>query len=200
MNPELIWNEDDERFEAHFGNDMAWINYASTPHGIDLLHTEVPLKLSGHGYSQLLARFALDSLASRGIKAIVSCPTVRHFIDKHPQYQSVVYVRSQSKSIAMENYQTLKEAIDALRAAGYTVDFNIGPDHLRGEEREIILHPDDFHVDLFYRFEDNTDPSDESVLYAISSEKHGIKGILVNAFGIYSDQVSDMMMKKLKMH
>jgi len=55
----------------------------------------------------------------------------------------------------------------------------------------------EFEIDRFFRFEGETDPADESILYAVSSDKYNLKGILVNAFGIYSDPVADDMIKKL---
>jgi hypothetical protein len=45
-----------------------------------------------------------------------------------------------------------------------------------------------------------TDPSDQSILYAISSHDQKLKGILVNAYGLYADSVADDMVKKLGMH
>jgi hypothetical protein len=100
----------------------------------------------------------------------------------------------------MESYDTLTEGIEALRKQGYTEDFNLKDSFLeaftRGHE---ILH-DEFKVDKFFRFEANTDPDDQSILYAISSEKYSLKGILVNSYGIYSESFSNEMMDKLKAH
>ena len=98
----------------------------------------------------------------------------------------------------MQQFETLIEAIDALRKEGYTEDFNLQANCLDCREGSIQLFHDDFHVDKYFRFEGETNPSDESVLYAISSEKHGVKGILVNAFGIYSEPIADELMAKLK--
>ena len=58
---------------------------------------------------------------------------------------------------------------------------------------------DEFKVDRFYRFEGESNPSDSAILYAISSDKHNIKGVLVNAYGIYSEPVADEIMEKLQM-
>jgi hypothetical protein len=41
------------------------------------------------------------------------------------------------------------------------------------------------------------DPSDQAMLYAISSTMHNIKGLLVNGYGIYSDDLSNEMLDKL---
>jgi hypothetical protein len=96
----------------------------------------------------------------------------------------------------MQQFNTLIEAIDALRLEGYTEDFNLQQTFLECRAGK-VLH-DEFHVDKVFRFEGDTNPDDESVLYAISAEKYGIKGVLVNAFGIYSDQIADEIMAKPK--
>ncbi|MBU6343328.1 MAG: phosphoribosylpyrophosphate synthetase [Bacteroidetes bacterium] len=97
----------------------------------------------------------------------------------------------------MENFETLSTALDALRNMGYTEDFNLSHACLECRSGSIQVHPEDFQVDHYYRFEGMTDPSDESVLYAISSEKHGLKGTLVNGYGISSDPLTDAMMARL---
>ena len=99
----------------------------------------------------------------------------------------------------MENYNSLLEALDGLKAQGYTEDFNLKQNCLEcGAGKYQLLH-DEFHVDQVYRFESNSsDPDEESVLYAISSEKHELKGILLSSFGIYADPVAEEMLAKLK--
>jgi hypothetical protein len=48
-----------------------------------------------------------------------------------------------------------------------------------------------------HRFEGMTSPDDSSVLYAISSTG-GLKGVLVDAYGAYTESVSTEMIKKLQ--
>jgi len=93
-------------------------------------------------------------------------------------------------------YATSSEAINGLRRGGYEEDFNLIQNYIECRNFK-ILH-DEFHIDKFYRFEGFTDPGDESILYAISSAKYGIKGILVNGYGISADSLSSQMLEKLK--
>lgn len=93
---------------------------------------------------------------------------------------------------------SLVETISQLRTEGYTEDFNLEPHCLECREGQLQLLHDEFHIDKVYRFDDNSDPDDQSVLYAISSDKHKIKGLLVNGYGIYSDELTDEMLKKLQ--
>jgi hypothetical protein len=60
-----------------------------------------------------------------------------------------------------------------------------------------MLSPEDFEIVEFYRFEGDSNPGDEETVYAIQS-KDGVKGVLVNAFGIYSDGLTDEILQKLK--
>ena len=95
--------------------------------------------------------------------------------------------------------ESLTETINELRKQGYLEDFNLQQNCLECRNGHFKVFAYEFKVDKFYRFEGETNPSDEAILYAISSDKHGIKGILVNAFGIYSEPITDEMLEKLKM-
>ena len=95
--------------------------------------------------------------------------------------------------------ETLSQAITELRYEGYTEDFNLHPDCISCREGQIRLMADEFQVDKVYRFEGLTDPADESVVYGISSEKYGIKGVLVNGYGIYTDPLTDALLSRLSM-
>jgi len=64
----------------------------------------------------------------------------------------------------------------------------------------MILSPDDFEIDKVFRFEGQTNPDDQSILYAISSPKFGTIGLLVNGYGISSDEILNRLISKLKTH
>lgn len=97
-------------------------------------------------------------------------------------------------------YPTLSGTMAQLKAEGYTEDFNLGFDCVHCRGKNLKLTTDDFQVDKFFRFEGESNPDDSAILYAISSEKHGVKGILVNGYGIYSDSLTDEMIAKLNTH
>ncbi|HEX2900866.1 MAG TPA: phosphoribosylpyrophosphate synthetase [Bacteroidia bacterium] len=98
----------------------------------------------------------------------------------------------------MKNYHSLLEAIDGLRAEGYTEDFNLLQNCIECREKAYKIFHDEFVVDKYLRFEEDTNPADQSTIYAISSEKYGLKGILVNGYGIYSDPITDEMLNTLQ--
>ena len=97
----------------------------------------------------------------------------------------------------MKTYETVTEAVQDLQRRGYTENFNLQKDLLLCDEKEIYLHPKDFEVDEVYRFEGNSDPGDENTVYAISSDKHKLKGILLSAYGAYADITSTELLDKL---
>ena len=99
----------------------------------------------------------------------------------------------------MEKSDTLSGQINILRSAGYTEDFNLKEDCLECRNGNYKLMHDEFNVDEVFRFEGDSDPADEAILYAISSDHLPLKGILVNGYGIYSDKVTDQMVQKLNM-
>jgi hypothetical protein len=98
----------------------------------------------------------------------------------------------------MTYYETVSEAITALQAKGYSLDFNLLHDHLHCAANDLQLHPDDFHIDEVYRFEGATDPGDEAVVYAISSDQHAAKGVWVDGYGTSSAAASAEILEKLR--
>lgn len=98
----------------------------------------------------------------------------------------------------MKPYATLPEAISTLREKGYTIDFSQREECIECMHSGTQLSPAEFQIDEAFRFEADSDPENQSVLYAISSADGKLKGLLVNAYGIYSDAASDAMIEKLK--
>jgi hypothetical protein len=97
----------------------------------------------------------------------------------------------------MPEYTTLVEALNDLKKRGYTYNFNLLEDCLECREEGITLSPNEFHITEVYRFEGESDPDDNTILYAIESEDGRLKGALVNAYGVYSDPLSAEMVSKL---
>ena len=93
---------------------------------------------------------------------------------------------------------TMTEVIDQLRSAGYAEDFNLQQNCLVCRDGHYSVFHDEFIIDKVYRFEGDSDPADEATVYAISSPKYGIKGVLVNGAGIYSEPMTDEMVSALK--
>lgn len=97
-----------------------------------------------------------------------------------------------------ESFGTLSQTINALVKLGYTHDFNVQDDSIVSSKSNKRLSPEDFHIDKVYRFEGASDPDNQSILYAISSENHDLKGILVNAYGVYSDDKTSKLIERLE--
>ncbi|MET3878266.1 MULTISPECIES: hypothetical protein [Chitinophaga] len=94
----------------------------------------------------------------------------------------------------MRVYDTVTAAIEDLRKRGYITDFNLVFDSIQCPEGNV--RPEDFEITETYRFEGDTDPGDEAVVYAIET-KSGIKGVLMYGYGVYSEDMSEDMIRKL---
>lgn len=104
----------------------------------------------------------------------------------------------------MDNYfyETVSEATSDLVKRGYTSDFTLSTeeDCLISATSGIKLLPKEFEIDEVYRFEGSTDPGDSMIVIAISSSNPHVKGVIVNAYGMYSDTITSKVMERLKNH
>ncbi|MBN8570744.1 MAG: phosphoribosylpyrophosphate synthetase [Ignavibacteria bacterium] len=98
----------------------------------------------------------------------------------------------------MKNYRpTLTETLNILKSEGYTEDFNLSNDCIDCNSNKLKIFPSEFKVDKYFRFEGPSDPADNAILYAISSDKYKMKGVAVNGYGVYADSLTNEMLNKL---
>lgn len=100
----------------------------------------------------------------------------------------------------MQSYDTVVGALNGLKTRGYNINFNIAFDKLMCSENKTCLNPNEFEIVEVYRFEGNTNPGDQDVVYAVESINGNIKGVVTSAYGIYADNSSTEMIRKLSMH
>ena len=100
----------------------------------------------------------------------------------------------------MKTYDTVTEALKDLKLRGFIIDFNIAFDKIICSDNKVCLNPNEFEIVEVYRFEGDTDPGDENVVYAIESKDSKIKGTMSSAYGMYAESISTEMIQKLSMH
>ncbi len=99
----------------------------------------------------------------------------------------------------MKSYDTMIEAIQDLKELGYTYDFNLMDNHIHCKDISTSFGPDDFNVSAVFRFEGMSNPSDNSILYAVETMT-GIKGLLLDSYGVYSGEISEELLQKLNIN
>jgi hypothetical protein len=97
----------------------------------------------------------------------------------------------------MYQYDSVAHALDELRKKGYTTDFNLEENCLVCNTQKFTAG--DFDIKEVIRFEGNSDPGDEAIVYGIES-RTGVKGVLVNGYGYSSDSMGEEIAKKLSIH
>ncbi len=99
----------------------------------------------------------------------------------------------------MEVYSNIIEALDGLQKQGYVEDFNLKENCIECRDGQFKVFHNEFVIDKWFRIEGyDSSANDSSIIYAISSEKYGLKGTLINAYGVYSNSITNEMLSKLK--
>lgn len=93
---------------------------------------------------------------------------------------------------------TLSQVINALSAQGYIIDFNLHGDQTDPGKNSLQDFPDEYLIDNHFRFEGESDPDDEAIVYAISSIDRKTKGLLVDGYGTTSQSTLAEVISKLK--
>jgi len=88
----------DSRYELRVGGELAgFLMYRLHGQRINLIHTEVDSRFQGAGLAARLARFSLDDARKRNLTVVPTCPYVRSWIGRHPEYQDLVKTQDTDK-------------------------------------------------------------------------------------------------------
>jgi hypothetical protein len=95
-----------------------------------------------------------------------------------------------------KHYVSLSDATNGLKSRGYVHDFNLQGHCIECLALRLQLTPEHFTIDEFHRFEGMSSVDDNSIVFAIASDT-GVKGVLVDAYGVYASNLSEEMIKRL---
>ena len=90
MSTTLRDNTVHHRYEMEVDGEIAFVIYGLSPGVITLAHAEVPEALRGNGVGSKLVRAVLDDVRRRGLKVVATCPFVRAYLGKHPEYSDLI--------------------------------------------------------------------------------------------------------------
>jgi len=93
--------------------------------------------------------------------------------------------------------KTMASCINKLAMDGYTENFQVTEDGLFSSGNDKYYKPEEVSIANFFRFEGDSDPADNSILYAIETND-GTKGTLTDAYGPYADPETDKFIKKVE--
>lgn len=86
-----------------------------------------------------------------------------------------------------DSMKTLSSCTIKLSKDGYSTQFKAVDKGLESLETHEVFSPEEVKIINFYRFEGESDPSDNAILYVLETNT-GEKGTLTDAYGVYTDQ------------
>ena len=89
FSPTVVNNEAKHQFEIPTDEGRVLLRYVKRGDVLDLVHTEVDEQFAGRGYASALARTALDYARANNLKVIPTCPFVRKYLERHPEYDDL---------------------------------------------------------------------------------------------------------------
>ena len=95
--------------------------------------------------------------------------------------------RPMHEETSSEKMTTLSSATNHSAEKGYTVNFNVQANGMLWDGKDKYYDPEEVTIDNFYRFEGESDPADNSILYLLCTND-GKKGTLIDAYGVYDDE------------
>jgi hypothetical protein len=93
-------------------------------------------------------------------------------------------------------YLTVACAVDGLTRRGFTEDFRVVDGKLRATGTRETFRPEELVISEFHRFEGISDPDDMAIVYGVEAS-NGLRGTVVDAFGVYADPVLSALMARV---
>lgn len=83
--------------------------------------------------------------------------------------------------------RSLSYCMDKSAEQGYTANFQVIGLFMHQVDTGLSYSPDQVHIVDYFRFEGQSDPDDNAILYIIETND-GSKGTIADAYGIYANQ------------
>ena len=93
--------------------------------------------------------------------------------------------------------KSMVACLDHMIKEGYTEDFHVTEQGLEPLHKTGCYLPQQIDVVNFYRFEGESDPDDNAILYIIETND-GTKGTLIDSYGTYNDSNIGRFMKAVE--
>jgi hypothetical protein len=87
------------------------------------------------------------------------------------------------------HYASVSKALEELKSMGFTIDFNL-------QEEIIKNNPENYLIVHIYRYEGESNPDDEAVVYGIETNT-GEKGVFVAGFSANSESEAAHILRNL---
>jgi uncharacterized protein len=83
-------NAAESRFELLQDGQLSVADYRLGDGEMVMTHTYVPPQLRGRGIAEKIVRAALEHAQAEGLRVVPACSYVEVFIQRHPEFQSLV--------------------------------------------------------------------------------------------------------------
>jgi predicted GNAT family acetyltransferase len=87
---DVVHNEAQARFEAAQEGQLAVLEYRRVGNQILFTDTHVPTELEGRGIGSALVKTGLNFARDHKLTVVPLCPFVKSYIERKPEYQSLV--------------------------------------------------------------------------------------------------------------
>ena len=92
---------------------------------------------------------------------------------------------------------TLTERVNKAVKSGYTDNLKVTRQGLYSAAKDKNYPPSEVNIVDFYRFEGQSDPADNAIMYVIETDD-GVKGTLIDAYGAYADEQINKFMTEVE--
>src|SRR5262245_54522960 len=93
--------------------------------------------------------------------------------------------------------ETVHEAIERLERAGYSEQLRAGPEGFLDVDTRRVHPPETLIVEEIVRFEGESDPGDEAVVFALRTADDSMRGTFVATYGPSADPLSGALIRRL---
>ncbi len=87
---EVVNDLQGSRFVINVEGNEVYVLYTEDKNTLDLYSTYTPPQLRGQGLAEKVVLAAFEYAKEQNLKVIPSCWYVRKFLEKHPEYESIV--------------------------------------------------------------------------------------------------------------